>query len=100
MPEAQAEAKKRKLVKGRHRAAIKRQRQNRKRARRNRRALSAIPPAVKKLKAAILKKDRTTAQELLRQATSLFHKAARKRMVHARNASRHIARLSSLVQSL
>lgn len=94
------EAKKRKLVKGRHRSAIKRQRQNLKRAAANLGVRSRIKGTIKKVLSAAQNKDKNLAQTLLREANSLLFKAARKQIIHPRNAARHLAKLSSLVHSL
>lgn len=97
---AAAEAKKRKLPKGRHVSAIKRARQNLKRAERNRVVSSSLKTAVKKVLSAIEKKEKQTAHAALQQATSLLHRAASQGLIHYRNASRHISRLSSRVSKL
>lgn len=93
------EAKKRKLVKGRHASAIKRHRQSLKRAARNQTAFSSLKTSMKKVRQAVLSKDGKAAGELLKAAMSSLHKAASRGIIHPRNASRHIARLSSLVNS-
>lgn len=93
-------AKKRKVPKGRHLSAIKRHRQSVKRAVLNRTARSATRTSVKKVLQAVQKKDAALAQSLLKQAASHLHRAASKGYLHARNASRHIGRLSSLVAGL
>lgn len=91
-----AEGVKRKLPKGRHVSAIKRHRQNLKRAEANRTTLSIIRTAVKRVSQAIAKKDVPQIQASLRIAVSQLHKAAARGLIKGRNASRHIARLSSL----
>ena len=93
-------AKKRKVPKGRHLSAFKRHRQSVKRAALNKNARSATRTSVKKVLQAVQKKDATLAQTLLKQAISQLHRAASKGYVHARNASRHIGRLSSLVAGI
>ncbi len=100
MAEAQGAAKKRKLVKGRHRSAIKRQRQNLKRAARNQTVLSLVKSTVKKVQTAVAKKDKKLAEQTLRLANSLLFKVAHRGVIHHRNAARRLARLSSLVNSL
>ncbi len=97
-PQAAAgEAKKRKVPKGRHLSAIKRHRQSVTRAARNQGMVSGLRTAVKKVRQAVAKKDSALAQSSLREAVSLLQKAASKRILHRRNASRQISRLSSLV---
>ena len=92
-----AEAKKRKLVKGRHHSAIKRHRQSLKRAVQNRATLSAMKTAVKKVHQAVTSKDKGLAQTQLKTAMSLLHRAASHGVIHHRNASRQIARLSQRI---
>lgn len=95
-----AETKKRKLVKGRHLSAIKRHRQNLKHEERNLTVRSLLKSISKKVRTAISQKDGALAKEALRQAMSGFDKAAKKGVIHRKNASRHIARLSKLVHKL
>jgi small subunit ribosomal protein S20 len=97
MPEEKPGQKKRRYPKGRHLSAFKRQRQNVRRASRNRLVRSRLKTIAKKVRAAVAKKDKGTAQESLKVAMSLYAKAASKGVVHAAHASRHISRLSSLV---
>jgi len=94
----QTKAKARKIPKGRHISAFKRQRQNLKRAARNASALSPLKTFMKKIRAS--GKDRKSAEALLRQTVSLLHKAGRRGLIHPRAASRNIARLSSFVHRL
>lgn len=91
------EGKKRRLPKGRHRSAIKRHRQSLKRRQQNRAAKAALRDAVKKVAQAVSQKDAGLAESTLRKAVSLLHKGGRKRVLRKGNASRKIARLSSLV---
>lgn len=94
------ETKKRKVPKGRHISAIKRHRQSVKRAEQNRTLRSATRTAVRRVLQAVRAKDAPLAQSLLKQAVSQLDRAASKGIFHARNASRHIGRLSSLVAQL
>lgn len=91
------EGKKAKLVKGRHRSAMKRHRESVKRGSRNRIAISTLRSALKKVRQAVAAKDGQGAQTTLKTAVSLLHRAARRGFLHHRNASRHIARLSRSV---
>ncbi len=91
------EAPKRKLPKGRHVSAIKRHRQSLKREAQNRPVKSVLHSAIKNVVKAVSQKDAALAQSALRKAVSLLHRAANKGLIHDRNASRHIARLSALV---
>lgn len=95
-----AEAKKRKLIKGRHASAIKRHRQSVTRAVRNKSTLSTLRTSIKRVIQAVRDKDSGQAKTALRNTVSLLHKAAGKNVIHQGNASRHIARLSSLVAKI
>ena len=90
---------KRRIPKGRHLSAIKRQRQNERRAARNHRVTSRIREAIKGTRLAVGKKDVKKARESLKLVTGLLAKAAQRGLVNHRHASRHISRLSSLVQA-
>lgn len=94
------EAKKRKLVKGRHKSAIKRHRQGVKRAARNDRDLRKVRAAVKKVRACLVRKDKSAAQTAFTEANSLLDRAAASGILHRRNASRHISRLASALAQL
>lgn len=102
MPEPQkpGEAKKRKLAKGRHRSTIKRHRQNLRHASRNRQVRRRLKAAVKKIYEAMRGKDKGAAEVALRSVNSLFDRAVSSGVLHHRNASRHIARLSTAVAHL
>lgn len=93
----EGEVKKKKLVKGRHLSSIKRNRQTIKRTERNRATISEIRTAIKKVRETAAKKELEAAKKALQKAMSLLHKAGRKRVIHPKNASRHIARLSKLI---
>ena len=95
-----AEGQKRKLVKGRHKSAIKRARQTVKRNERNSGVRAATRTAIKRVIEAVRKKDAAAAKALLPQAVSRLTRAGQKGLVHHRHASRHVARLSSLVAKL
>ncbi|MBI2082821.1 MAG: 30S ribosomal protein S20 [Deltaproteobacteria bacterium] len=99
-PKKAGQAAKRRLPKGRHRSTIKRQRQNLKRALQNQSVSSALKTIARKVRDAVRQKSQEKAKQFLKEAMSLYSKAAGKGVVHARHASRHIARLSSLVQGL
>lgn len=80
------------------RSAEKRNRQASKRRVRNNAVRSTVKTAIKKVREAIAKND-PTAGELLRQATSTIDRASTKGVVHARAASRKIARLARAVRA-
>ncbi|MGQ0504640.1 MAG: 30S ribosomal protein S20 [Myxococcaceae bacterium] len=75
-------------------SAQKRNRQAQKRRARNVAVRSQVRSAVKKAREAITSKDPQKAQEALRAAASSISKAASKGVLHARAASRRIARLA------
>ncbi|OGQ26659.1 MAG: 30S ribosomal protein S20 [Deltaproteobacteria bacterium RIFCSPLOWO2_02_FULL_50_16] len=97
---AEAPIKKKKLVKGRHLSAIKRQRQEIKRTAFNVSRKSAIRTSTKNVLAAIQKNDKKSAIEALKTVSSLLQKASRHRRLHPKTASRKIGRLSRKVAAL
>jgi small subunit ribosomal protein S20 len=84
----------------RHKSAIKRNRQNEKRNERNRIVRSRVKTDVRKVREAVDRKDPAAADTELRQAIKELSKAASKGILHPRNASRRIARLSKRVATL
>lgn len=84
----------------RHKSAIKRNRQNEKRNERNRVVRSRVKTDVRKVREAVDRKDAAAADTELRQAIKELSKAASKGILHPRNASRRIARLSKRVATL
>jgi len=97
---AEAAGKKRKLVKGRHKSQIKRNRQNAKRHERNVSAKSLVKTVIKKVRAAVSEKNKNLAEQVLKEASKTIQKSVSKGILHRQNASRKISRLSSLVYSL
>ena len=75
-------------------SAQKRNRQAQKRRARNTSVRTTVKGVVKKAREAIASKDPQKAREALLQATKTINKAASKGVLHARNASRRIARLA------
>ncbi len=75
-------------------SAQKRNRQALKRRARNVAVRSQVRSALKKAREAFATKDPAKAQEALRAAAATLNKAASKGVLHARNASRRIARLT------
>lgn len=98
--EKAGEGKKRKVPKGRHMSAIKRDRQNVKRRAANSMVRASLRTAIKRVVDAVKKKDIAAAKSLLPLAVSKLTKAGRKGMVHKGHASRHIGRLSAMVSKL
>jgi small subunit ribosomal protein S20 len=84
----------------RHKSAIKRNRQNAKRHARNRVVRAHVKTDVRKVREAVERRDRPAAEAELRQAMTDLSKAASKGILHPKNASRRIARLSSRVAAL
>ena len=84
----------------RHKSAIKRNRQNAKRNERHRVVRSRVKTDVRKVREAVDSKDLPTAEAELRQAVKELAKAASKGILHPRNASRRISRLSKRVATL
>ncbi|MFH1874980.1 MAG: 30S ribosomal protein S20 [Pseudomonadota bacterium] len=79
-----------KLGKGRHLSALKRERQNEKRNTRNRAAKSSLRTAIKKART-------TPSAESLKAAIPQIDKAASKGLIPKRRASRIISRLSRTI---
>jgi small subunit ribosomal protein S20 len=79
---------------------MKRHRQSLKRRARNRVSKTRIKNTVKAVRLAIEEKDTTKAQELLKEASSVLDKAARKNVIQSRQAQRRIARLQTAVNKI
>jgi len=75
----------------------KRHRQSLKRQARNHATKSRVKTLIKKVVAAATSTDTKTAEEQLRVAMSVIHKAGRKRVLHPNTAARRVARLSRLI---
>lgn len=83
-----------------HASAIKRYRQSLKRQVRNRSVKTRVKNVVKAVRQAVEAKDAEAARAALKDATSVLDKAASKKVLHKRNASRRIARLQKAVNAL
>ena len=81
-------------------SVLKRIRQNEERRRRNRHYKTMVKNIIKRLRAAVEAKDLEEAKALLPEAVSIINKAVAKGVLHWRNASRKVSRLSRLVNSL
>lgn len=77
-----------------HSSALKREKQSRQRRLRNAGVKSRIKTAVKKLEQSLAGGGAESARPLLAQAVSLIDRAGSKGVLHPRNASRKISRLS------
>lgn len=83
-----------------HPSAKKRARQNLARRNRNRARMTRVRSTIKTVRQAVAAGDQAAAREALQQAIPTIDKAAAQGVIHRRNASRKISRLSSLVNSL
>jgi small subunit ribosomal protein S20 len=81
-------------------SAAKRARQSPKRQETNLRTKNTVRTIERKVRAAIVAKDKKTAETLLVEASSKIDKAATKGVFHRRTASRKISRLSAQVHAL
>jgi len=80
-----------------HLSTIKRARQSKKRRLRNRMMKTAVRKAEKQVRQA---ENKDEASVRLREASSVFDKAASKGIVHRRTVSRHKARMAKLVNRM
>lgn len=83
-----------------HKSAIKRIRQNQKRYLRNRYWRSSLRTAVKRVRTAIAGGELETAQTQLRSAVRVIDRVASKGVIHKRQASRRVSRLTIAVNRL
>jgi small subunit ribosomal protein S20 len=83
-----------------HLSAIKRARQNEKRRLRNLHIKTTVKSSVKKVRAAIEKKDVEEAQKALLKAIPLIQKADSKGVLHKNTSARKISRLTQEVNAL
>jgi len=83
-----------------HKSAEKRDRQNKKRRARNISAKSALRTKVKTVDAAVEDKKKTEAVAALKATMPALAKAASKGIIHKKNASRKISRLTKKVNAL
>ncbi len=79
-------------------SAEKANRQAQKHRARNQSVLSTLRTQIRAVREAVTKKDTAAAETALKQATRLLDKAAAKGVIHSRNASRHVARLTKTVR--
>ena len=83
-----------------HKSAEKRDRQSKERRERNVAAKSAIRTKVKAVVAGVEAKNKEQSVQALKTATPALAKAASKGLVHKKNASRKISRLTKKVNAL
>ncbi|MDR2772645.1 MAG: 30S ribosomal protein S20 [Elusimicrobiota bacterium] len=89
-----------KLKTGRHTSALKEARKAVKRAARNTSIMSDIKTSIKKVAAFVEKKDVKAASEEARKASSKLDKAAKKHIIHRKNASNHKSKLHKKLSSI
>jgi len=83
-----------------HKSAEKRDRQNKRRRARNISAKSALRTKVKAVDTAVEGKKKTEAVAALKATAPALAKAASKGVIHKKNASRKISRLTKKVNAL
>jgi len=83
-----------------HFSALKRARQTAKRTVRNRANTSRLRTALRDLREAVTKGDKSAAEQTYRQTVSALDKAIQKGVLHANTASRYKSRLSARVKAL
>ena len=83
-----------------HPSALKRARQNKSKRLRNMVYKSQVKKSLKEVRASLEDKSLEKAQENLRKAVSILQKASSRGVIHKKNASRKISRLSRHVHRL
>ena len=83
-----------------HKSALKRIKQNEVRNERNRHTRSTLKTFIKRVREAVATKDAAKAKEALAAAIPVIDKAATSGVIHSNNASRNVARLTKLVNTL
>ena len=89
-----------KLKTGRHTSALKERRKAIKREAQNTSVKSMLRTLIKKVEAAVAKKDVDLAKGLLKESFEAWDKAARRDIVHKNAAANKKSRLSKLVASI
>ena len=82
-----------------HKSALKRARQNENRRLRNKSVKTNVKNIVKEVRLAVSETSKEAASEKLRMAKSKIDKAAKKKVIHKKTASRKISRLSKLINT-
>jgi small subunit ribosomal protein S20 len=83
-----------------HKSAKKRIRRNARHAGYNKSRVSNMRSHIRKVEEAIKSGDQKAAQEALKAAQPAIHKTAAKGLVHKKNASRKLSRLSARIKSI
>lgn len=89
-----------KLKTGRHTSALRESRRSLRRKSVNDAWRKRIKAVAKKLKQAVAKKDAEAAKKLIREAFSLWDRAAKKKVIHKNKASNHKSRMMKLYNKL
>ena len=83
-----------------HFSALKRARQTETRSARNRNNTSRLRTALRELREALAKGDKTAAEQVFRQTVSALDKGVQKGSLHENTASRYKSRLSARLNAL
>ena len=83
-----------------HKSAEKRDRQNKTHRKRNIAAKSALKTKIKSVIAGVESKNKENSENALKAAIPALNKAASKGIIHKKNASRKISRLTKKVNAL
>lgn len=83
-----------------HKSAIKRIKQNAKRNARNKHVASTLKTYIKRIREAVVAKDKEAATAALKAAIPVIDVTASKGVIHRSNASRNVSRLTKLVNTL
>jgi small subunit ribosomal protein S20 len=83
-----------------HFSALKRARQTETRSARNRNNTSRLRTALRELREALAKGDKTAAEQVFRQSVSALDKGVQKGSLHENTASRYKSRLSARLNAL
>ena len=83
-----------------HKSAEKRDRQSEKRRERNIGGKSAIKTRIKSVLSAVETKDKEASLNALKAAIPMIDKAADKGVIHKKNASRKVSRLTKKINAL
>jgi small subunit ribosomal protein S20 len=83
-----------------HKSALKRNRQNEKKNARNTHVRSTLRTHIKRVREAVEGKDTQKAKDALTAAIPVIDSAASKGVIHSNTASRSVARLTRLVNTL
>lgn len=83
-----------------HKSAIKRHKQSLKRRARNKAVKTRVKNVIKKVRLLVAENNKEQAEQELRSATSVIDKAAKKGVIHWKNAARKVSKLRRLVNNL